>query len=405
MMNIFFRTAFRSGRRTLLTAMFSLFACLISNPVQAQTGPPPTPKPQPDVIVFKNGDQLTGKLVRGIGNSLFFKSDVAGEVTVSLDKVKELRSEGSFIVVTKDEKVERKAVKEIRQVAVRDGVVFAGTAGEEEKTAAKNPAYIVDEDTFNKDVTSNPGPFRGWTGTITGGATNVQGTEFGETYIAGIALIRAIPTAPFLPPRTRTVYNLSETYGKLTQPVIPPPPAGSDLPTKNVATTSIFHTDFQHNKYFTPRIYALGLFAFDHNLSQGMSLQQTYGAGVGGTVIQNTVQQLDLMGDVNYQRLNYIAVIPPEDSLPNADLIGVSFGETYKRALPMKSTLSQTLNYTQPLNTPSKYQASGAILYSVPVYHNLGVSTSASDSFLNVPQHGYKKNSFQFVLGVTYNLR
>jgi len=395
MMNIFFRTAFRSGRRTLLIVLLSLLAGFISNPVQAQTGP----KPKPDVIVFQNGDQLTGKLVRGVGNTLYFKSDVAGDITISLDKVKELRSEGSYIVVTKGEKVARKAVPENRQIAVQDGAVVVRKTGGEEKTAAKDLAYIVDEPTYNKDVTSNPGPFRGWKGAVTGGATLVQGTEYGATYTAGLGLIRAIPTVPYLPPRTRTTYNLSETYGKLTQPNTAPPPPNTTV------KTSIFHTDFQHNKYFTQRMYALGLFAFDHNYSQGMSLQQTYGAGIGGTVIKDAVQQLDLMVDANYQRLNYIAVLPTEVSQPNKDLIGVSFGETYTRALPLKSTLTETLLYNQPVNTPSAFQVNGNIVYVVPVYHSFGVSTSVSNNFLNVPQTDFKKNSFQFVLGVTYTLR
>ena len=47
-------------------------------------------KPAPDVIVFTNGDQLTGTLERATGDSFVFKSDVVGEVTVSADKIKEL---------------------------------------------------------------------------------------------------------------------------------------------------------------------------------------------------------------------------------------------------------------------------------------------------------------------------
>ena len=33
----------------------------------------PAAKPAPDVIVFTNGDQLTGALERGVGNSVVFK--------------------------------------------------------------------------------------------------------------------------------------------------------------------------------------------------------------------------------------------------------------------------------------------------------------------------------------------
>ena len=51
-----------------------------SLPAQAQATTP-APESAPDVVVFTNGDQLSGKLERGIGNSIVFKSDMAGEIT------------------------------------------------------------------------------------------------------------------------------------------------------------------------------------------------------------------------------------------------------------------------------------------------------------------------------------
>ena len=56
-------------------------------------------KPEPDVIVFTNGDQLTGTLERATGDSFVFKSDVVGEVTVSADKIKELHANGKFVAL------------------------------------------------------------------------------------------------------------------------------------------------------------------------------------------------------------------------------------------------------------------------------------------------------------------
>ena len=52
-------------------------------------------------------DKLTGTLERGVGNNIIFKSDIVGEVTVPMDKVQELHSQGSFVVLKKDEKITR----------------------------------------------------------------------------------------------------------------------------------------------------------------------------------------------------------------------------------------------------------------------------------------------------------
>src|SRR5258707_15368569 len=64
-------------------------------------------KPATDVIVFTNGDQLTGTLERATGDSFVFKSDVVGEITVTADKIKELHTGGKFVALKNGEKVTR----------------------------------------------------------------------------------------------------------------------------------------------------------------------------------------------------------------------------------------------------------------------------------------------------------
>src|SRR6201990_409452 len=64
-------------------------------------------KPAPDLIVFTNGDQLTGTLERATGDSFVFKSDIVGEVTVTADKIKELHTGGKFVALKNGEAVPR----------------------------------------------------------------------------------------------------------------------------------------------------------------------------------------------------------------------------------------------------------------------------------------------------------
>ena len=82
-------------------------------------------KPAPDVLIFTNGDQLTGKLVQATGGTVTFHSDMAGDISVPFEKVKELRSAGSFALLQKDQKVVG--------ALVRPGSVWSATAAEMEK--------------------------------------------------------------------------------------------------------------------------------------------------------------------------------------------------------------------------------------------------------------------------------
>ncbi|WP_263368099.1 DUF481 domain-containing protein [Edaphobacter bradus] len=382
-----------------MRALWSLAALGLASALFFQTAV--AQAPAPDEIVFKNGERLMGTLENGVGNTVIFKSESVGEVTVSLDKVKELRSRGNFVVLKAGEKITRTS-KTPGAIAFGESTVTARPSGRAPETVAnKDLAYIIDSATFQKEVIENPGPLQGWNGSITGGATVLDSSSYGQTLTLGIGLIRAIPSVPYLPARTRTTFNLLETYGKLTQPVIPqtkPPSPDS------VAKTNIFHTDFEHDKYLTPRFYMLGDLSYDHNYSQGLDLQQIYGGGLGYTVFQTPIQELDFKTDIHYERQNFVQYPPPKVSTPNQNLIGSTFGEAYKRNLPYKLLFTESGTYIQSWNNTHAYSAIFASGLTLPTYKRLSLSVNLLDTYLNNPAFGYQKNSLQFVTGVTYTL-
>src|SRR5207302_127724 len=196
----------------------------------------PASKPTPDLIIFTNGDQLSGTLERGVGNSIIFKSDMAGEITVSLDKVKELRSSGSFAVLRKDIQPTRTNVVPGTLLYENGAMTVLAPLGSPETVPSPQVAYIIDQPTYDMELEKKPGATYGWHGAVNGGTTIVRSTSNGSTYNIGLTLNRAIPAVPYLPARNRTAFNLQETYGKLTSPVIPQ----TNPPTPpSVALTSI----------------------------------------------------------------------------------------------------------------------------------------------------------------------
>src|SRR5271168_5259959 len=126
-----FRTA--SGRflRRVLSTLPVLLAALglvFAVPMYAQA--PAAPAPGTDVIVFTNGDQLTGKLVREVGGSVTFHSDVAGDITVTWDTIKSIKTPQQFAVIQQGQHVTRKtADADVAQgvVQVQDDQVKVAT--------------------------------------------------------------------------------------------------------------------------------------------------------------------------------------------------------------------------------------------------------------------------------------
>ncbi len=376
----------------------SLTLSLAIPTAQAQSKPSPAPKPAPDTIIFTNGDQLSGTLERSVGNSITFKSDMAGEITVSLDKVKELHSAGSFAVLRKDVRPSRSTVVPGTLTYADSKLTVAPATAPPEVVPEKQIGYIIDQSTYDMELEKKPGPLYGWHGAVNGGATIVRSTDNGSTYTAGITLNRAIPAVPYLPARNRTTFNLQETYGKLTQPTIPqtnPPTAAS------IAITSIFHSDAERDEYFSPRFYSLAQTSFDHNYSQGLSLQQVYGGGVGWTAIKAAKQELDVKTTLQYEKQAYFA----SSGTPNQNLIGSTLSENYHRNLPRKLLFTEALSVLPAFNQPSAYSANGSVGLAMPVFKRLSLTLTTTDNFLNDPAFGYKKNSFQFVTAVSYTLK
>ena len=341
----------------------------------------------PDEIVFTNGDKLAGHFVRATGSSVTFKSDVLGDLTVDWSKVKELHTAGKVAVI-------RKGVKLRKSQNLSGAPQGTLTMQDKNLQLAQPPqtiplsdtAVVIDQPAYEKAMTRTPNFFKDWTGTVTAGATLVQATQSDRTFNGAVSLVRSEPGEDWLDPRNRTAFDYSESYGELTQPNTP------------TIKTSIIHAGGQRDEYFTLSLFAFGEAAFDHNHSQGLDLQQTYNGGVGWTALKDARQLLDLKGSMSYVKQQFTTG-------PNQNLIGSVFAEHYNRKLPRSVIFDQHLSVTPAWNNTNAYSAAFSALLTMPVYKRLSGSTGVIDNYLNDPPAGFKKNSFQFTLGMTYTLQ
>ena len=56
-----------------------------------------------DEVRLKNGDKLTGQVVRMVENKLIFKTTYAGEITIAWQEVASVRADSSVKVLLNDE--------------------------------------------------------------------------------------------------------------------------------------------------------------------------------------------------------------------------------------------------------------------------------------------------------------
>jgi hypothetical protein len=345
-----------------------------------------------DVLVLNNGDTLHGKFVNEVGGKVNFHSDPLGDISVPLEKVKELHTSAKLAVLDKTVKLRGKeAARKIPTGTVdveNDNVTVHTDSGETPPPIpVKNAQYIVDAPTLNKQLFQEPSFFTGWNGAATAGATLVQATQNQYTVSGSLGLMRSVPTVSWLNPRNRTSADFSGSYGKITEPGAPP------------LKSSIYHIDGERDQYFSPRVFALVQTAFDHNFSQDLQLEQIYGGGLGWTFLKSEKQEADVKGTIQYEKQSFIS-----DPAANQDLIGSTFALSYAGRLKFL-TIAQNLQFIPAYNTPSAYSASETDTLTFPVYKNFGFSVGTIDSYLNNPPTSVpptKRNSFQFTMGLTY---
>ncbi len=392
--------------RRLLPVAFTLCPLVVASPLLAQE------KPAPDTITFTNGDHLTGKLVREVGNMVTFHSDLAGDITVPWDKVKELHSLQSFAVLQKGVVPSRKAGES--QVPSGLLTVTGGsiqlespiTRVEIAPIPVANAAYIVDKATLDKQLLGHPGFFAAWNGSATGGVTVVSATQNQYTVTAAAALQRIVPTVSWLDPRNRTTFNLNESFGKITEPSYTTP-ATITTPAVFVASTStksnIFHADGERDEYLSKRLYYLGELSFDHNFSQSLQLQQIYGAGVGYTLLKLPREELDVKGVAQYEKQAFF-----NTATANQNLIGATVAANYSLTLFKNILFNQQLSYIPAFNNVRAYSATETDTLTFPAYKNFGFTVGTLDSYLNdapVTEPPTQRNSFQFTIGATYVIK
>lgn len=362
----------------------------------------PAPNPESDVLVLSNGDTLHGKLVSVIAGKVTFHCDPLGDISLGWDKIKELHSNRNFAVVESSTKL--RGIKDTHQIPVgtvevanQAITVHPENASAQAPVPVKNAQFILDPAALDKQINHQPGFFSGWNGSATAGATLVAATQNQYTVSGGIGLARVVPTASWLNPRNRTTLDFTGSFGKIIQPAYT---SGTTTVPAVVTKSAIYHADAERDEYLSPRFFALGQVAFDHNFGQDLDLQQIYGGGFGWTALKSSKQEADLKGSVQYEKQQFIS----GGAGSGLNLVGSTLAANYILHLKL-FTYTQGLSFIPAFNDAPAYSANETNTFTFPAYKNLSFSLGTMDSYLNNPPVSLpptRRNSFQFTMGLTY---
>lgn len=398
--------------RLLVLALLVLALPAANSFAATSTAPPPSRtktkavKPSPDTLLLTNGDRITGTLLHSAGESVSFHSDILGELQLKWKDIKELKTNTRMVILGRNAPARGRMALNLPEgtISVANQMITVHPANGVglAPIPVKDVEYIVDETTLRKEIAGHPGPWAGWNGALTAGATLIQASQEQYTFNGAVNLARVAPTVTWLNTDNRTLIDFSGSFGKIIQPAYTTD--GVYVPASS-SKESIYHASAERDQYFSPRFYALGQTVFDHNYAQALDLQQIYGAGVGWTAIKRPTQELDLKTTLQYESQSFLDASAGVDQ----NLIGSTLNAAWAAKLPYKILFKQQVSWIPAYNNPYAYSAGETDSLTMPFFKKLAFSVGSIDSYLNDPPPmavpPTKRNSFQFTTGFTYAIK
>ena len=335
-----------------------------------------------DQIVLKNGDRLTGAIVKSDGKVLVIKSDLAGDVTVKFDDVQSVTSVGDLNVT-----LGGKAV--VGPVTTNgDNIVVAtksGTPVEAPKTSVTLIRSPAEQAAYEKSL--HPGLAEGWAGGLNLGFALTRGNSEAKNLNIAFGAVRT---------------GFHDKLSLYTNSVY----ATNDLSTASPHTTAnTIGGGLRYDHDFSARTFWFVNADFLSNSLQELNLRSTFGGGIGLHAIKTPVTTLDLLAGLNYTHESYSAfVLPtvPPTSVPGRSdsLAGLTLGDAFTHKIGKSTDIMQSFFFYPDLSDTSQYRATFNFGTVTKLNKWLGWQNSFADIYVSNPPLGTKKNDLLLSTGI-----
>ena len=341
-----------------------------------------------DQVTLKNGDRLTGTVVKSDGTVLVLHTDAAGDVTIQLATIQEIKTDAELHVTLKDGKTA------VGPVTTTDGKleIAAKTGGTVE--ASKDDVKIIrnDAEQLAFDKSQHPGLMHGWNGGANVGFSIARGNS--ETDNLALAFNAVHPTVN----SKITIYlNSINTQNNLASPS---------------TVANLIQAGFRYDRDLNPRLFAFGAADFMSNELQFLDLRAVYGGGLGFHVIKSDPTTFDILTGVNYTHetysnglLNVPPTIPPSYvsyGVTNK-FAALTLGEEFDHKFGKSTVMTENAYFFPNLQDTSEYRATFTLGTVTKISKWLGWQNQFGDIYVSNPPIGAKSNDLILTTGINFS--
>ncbi|HEV2399810.1 MAG TPA: DUF481 domain-containing protein [Candidatus Sulfotelmatobacter sp.] len=332
-----------------------------------------------DQVTLKNGDRLTGTVVKSDGKTLVIHTDAAGDVELKYDDIDSIKTDQELYVAAKGGKTA------VGPVTTTNGNLVVESKGgnvevqKDQVTSIRNDA---------EQAKLNPGLMHGWDGGINLGFSIARGNS--ETENLALAFNAEHPREH----DKLMLYasSINTTNGLATPSTV----------------ASLTQGGFRYDRDLNPRIFAFGEADFMANALQYLDLRQVYSGGFGYHAIKNDSTTLDFLGGLNYTHETYsngalVAPGPPpiyaSYGVTNR-FVALTLGDEWDQKVGKSTTFIQTLGFFPDLQNTGEYRFTFNFGTVTKINKWLGWQNQFGDIYVTNPPLTAKKNDLIFTTGL-----
>ena len=338
-----------------------------------------------DQITLKNGDRLTGTVVKSDGKVLVLHTEFAGDVSLQFAAITQITSEKELHVSTSDKRTV------VGPVTSSDGKleVATKTGGTVEVPVGSVVLIRNDAEQAAYDKSLHPGLTHGWNGGVDVGFSLARGNS--ETENLALALNAAHPTL-----NDKIILHVSSIY---TDNQLATPSTVADL----------IQAGIRYDRNINPRLFGFGAADFMSNALQDLDLRSVYAGGLGYHAIKSDGTTLDFLAGLNYTHETYSngppvtpATVPPTYTSYGVTnrFAALTLGEDLTHKLGKSTVITENLYLFPDLSNTGEYRATFNFGSVTKISKWLGWQNQFSDIYVSDPPESAKKNDLIFTTGL-----
>jgi putative salt-induced outer membrane protein YdiY len=323
-----------------------------------------------DQVTLKNGDRLTGTIVKSDQKTLLMKTEFAGDVSIDWAAVQQVTtSEPLHVSLENGETV-------VGPVTTEDGNFSVATANQGAVTTPKTAVKALrnESEQVQYEQSIHPRFTENWAGGINLGFALTRGNSQTKNLSLAFTADR------------KTMHDHLGLYATSVY-------ATDDAPGSNPSTTAnAIQSGIRYDHDFDTRLFGFVGGDFQTDALQSLDLRSVFTGGLGVHVIKNDATTLDLLGGLNYTRENY--------STFSRDLIGATIGEELTHKLGKATLITEKLYIYPDLSDTGEYR--GVFNFGTVTKMNkwLGWQNAVADTYVTNPPLGKKQNDVIFTTGL-----